>query len=110
MPPPRPLFIPAPPPDASSSVWDRITTWASENKAVVYTIAGVTVVATAAGAYYYYAGPGGQLAPREETATAKKKAKKAKRKAEKEAEEAAQSSEKGAVGQRHNMTLDCARH
>lgn len=37
----------------SSSVWDRITTWASENKAVVYTIAGVAVVVTGAGVAYY---------------------------------------------------------
>lgn len=37
----------------SSSVWDRVTTWASENKAVVYTIAGVAVVVTGAGVAYY---------------------------------------------------------
>jgi import receptor subunit TOM70 len=37
----------------SSSVWDRITTWASENKAVVYTIAGVVVVVTGASVAYY---------------------------------------------------------
>jgi mitochondrial import receptor subunit TOM70 len=37
----------------SSSVWDRITTWASENKAIVYTIAGVAVVVTGAGVAYY---------------------------------------------------------
>jgi import receptor subunit TOM70 len=37
----------------SSSVWDRITTWASENKAVVYAIAGVAVVVTGAGVAYY---------------------------------------------------------
>lgn len=38
---------------ADSSVWDRISTWVSENKAVVYTIAGVAVVVTGAGAVYY---------------------------------------------------------
>lgn len=38
---------------SSSSLWDRLSTWASENKAVVYTIAGVTLVVTAAGIYYY---------------------------------------------------------
>ncbi|KAF4125684.1 mitochondrial import receptor subunit TOM70 [Geosmithia morbida] len=37
----------------SSSVWDRISSWVSENKAVVYTIAGVAVVVTGAGAVYY---------------------------------------------------------
>ncbi|KAG6014446.1 TOM (translocase of outer membrane) complex component [Claviceps lovelessii] len=50
MPPPRPLAIPV---DAPSSTWDRLTSWVSENKAVVYTIAGVAVVVTGAGAVYY---------------------------------------------------------
>ncbi|CAG8949832.1 hypothetical protein HYFRA_00004157 [Hymenoscyphus fraxineus] len=45
-----PVFAASTPP---SSVWDRITTWASENKAVVYTIAGVAVVVTGAGVAYY---------------------------------------------------------
>jgi import receptor subunit TOM70 len=45
-----PDFAPSTPP---SSVWDRISTWASENKAVVYTIAGVAVVVTGAGVAYY---------------------------------------------------------
>ncbi|KAG9239636.1 hypothetical protein BJ875DRAFT_531595 [Amylocarpus encephaloides] len=45
-----PDFASATPP---SSVWDRISTWASENKAVVYTIAGVAVVVTGAGVVYY---------------------------------------------------------
>lgn len=38
---------------AESSVWDRISNWVSENKAVVYTIAGVTVVVAGATVYYY---------------------------------------------------------
>jgi import receptor subunit TOM70 len=46
-----PDFASSPPP--SSSLWDRITTWASENKAVVYTVAGVAVVVTGAGVAYY---------------------------------------------------------
>lgn len=37
----------------SSSIWDRVSTWASDNKAVVYTIAGVAVVVTGAGVAYY---------------------------------------------------------
>jgi import receptor subunit TOM70 len=44
-----PEFASAP----SSSVWERISTWASENKAVVYTIAGVAIVVTGAGVAYY---------------------------------------------------------
>lgn len=39
--------------ESSSSLLDRISTWVSENKAVVYTIAGVAVVVTGAGAVYY---------------------------------------------------------
>lgn len=38
---------------ADSSIWDRVSTWVSENKAIVYTIAGVVVVVTGAGAVYY---------------------------------------------------------
>jgi import receptor subunit TOM70 len=49
MPPGRPA-IPVP---ASSGLWDRLSNWVSENKAVVYTIAGVAVVVTGAGAVYY---------------------------------------------------------
>jgi import receptor subunit TOM70 len=45
-----PAFASSTPP---SGVWDRISTWASENKAVVYTIAGVAVVVTGAGVVYY---------------------------------------------------------
>lgn len=37
----------------SPSFWGKVTTWASENKAVVYTIAGVAVVVTGAGVAYY---------------------------------------------------------
>lgn len=37
-----------------SSVWDRISNWVSENKAVVYTIAGVTVVVVAGAGVFYY--------------------------------------------------------
>ncbi|CAH0004992.1 unnamed protein product [Clonostachys byssicola] len=55
---PLPSVAPNPPTaaipvDPSSSVWDRISSWATENKAVVYTIAGVVVAVTGAGAVYY---------------------------------------------------------
>lgn len=53
---PTPTIIPvsvASSTSQSSSVWDRITTWASDNKAVVYTVAGVAVVVTGAGVAYY---------------------------------------------------------
>lgn len=55
-----------------SSVWDRITGWASEHKGVVYTIAGVTVVATAAGAVYYFSADGTPSLTPEELAERKK--------------------------------------
>lgn len=55
MPPQRSVPVPdfASSSTQSSSVWDRISTWAAENKAVVYTIAGVAVVVTGAGVAYY---------------------------------------------------------
>lgn len=39
-------------PSDSSSLWTRLATYASENKAVVYTIGAVVVVAGAGGIYY----------------------------------------------------------
>ncbi|KAJ2970966.1 hypothetical protein NQ176_g7929 [Zarea fungicola] len=50
MPPALQVEVPV---SAPSSTWDRIATWASENKTVVYTIAGVAVAVTGAGAVYY---------------------------------------------------------
>ncbi|EON63242.1 hypothetical protein W97_02469 [Coniosporium apollinis CBS 100218] len=77
-------------PTPDPSLWDRISTWASEHKAVVYTIAGVTVVATAAGAIYYFSDSGkATQEPAGGAAASKKKSKKDRRKAKKEAEEAA---------------------
>jgi len=38
---------------ADASLWDRIGTWVENHKAVVYTVAGVTVLVTGAGAVYY---------------------------------------------------------
>ncbi|KAF2095548.1 mitochondrial precursor proteins import receptor [Rhizodiscina lignyota] len=74
----------------SSSLWDRISTWAAAHKAIVYTIAGVTVVATAAGVYYYVSETRGVTNEPESSAASKKKAKKDRRKAKKGAEEAEQ--------------------
>jgi mitochondrial import receptor subunit TOM70 len=78
-------------PAGSSSFWDRLSQWASENKAVVYTIAGVTVIATGAGIYYYTS------APKEEDAGAaeKRKAKRDKRKAKKSDEKAKEDGKAG---------------
>jgi mitochondrial import receptor subunit TOM70 len=48
-----PINAAPPPGSSSSSLWDRVSTWASENKAVVYTIAGTVIIATGAGVVYY---------------------------------------------------------
>ena len=50
MAPVQPVAVPVTP---EAGVWDRISSWAAENKAVVYTIAGVAVVVTGAGVVYY---------------------------------------------------------
>lgn len=71
------------PASSSDSVWDRISKWVSENKALVYTIAGVAVVVTSAGVVYYLSDtskPAQAPAP-------KKKSKKERRLEKKRAEE-----------------------
>lgn len=75
----------------SSSLWDRLSTWASENKAVVYTIAGIAVVVTGAGAVYYLSDSRRGARPAESSSVVeekKKQSKKDRRKAKKQAEEA----------------------
>ncbi|KAK3296823.1 uncharacterized protein B0H64DRAFT_473017 [Chaetomium fimeti] len=64
-PPTSPMGTPSAPIPADSSLWDRISTWVSEHKAVVYTIAGVAVVVTTAGAVYYVtSGPSEESTPK----------------------------------------------
>ena len=66
-------------------LWDRLSTWASENKAIVYTIAGVAVVISGAGVVYYLTDA--RKGPREDvTEDKKKQSKKERRKAKKERE------------------------
>ncbi|GFF32618.1 mitochondrial import receptor subunit tom-70 [Aspergillus udagawae] len=73
------------PASSSASVWDRISKWVSENKALVYTIAGVAVVVTSAGVVYYLSDSGRTVpAP---APTEKKKSKNQRRKEKKKAEE-----------------------
>lgn len=71
---------------ASPGLWDRVSTWVSENKAVAYTIAGTVVVITSAGAIYYFSGQTSPAAPSE-----KRKSKKERRKEKKAAEDAQKS-------------------
>merc|ERR1712144_71991 len=86
---PFPDFASSAPP---SSVWERISTWASENKAVVYTIAGVAVVVSGAGVAYYLTDSKTNTIGRESP----KKPKKEKRR-KKEEEKKAADLEKGTV-------------
>jgi import receptor subunit TOM70 len=51
---PGPFPVQIPVEQGTSSLWDRLSNWASENKGVVYTIAGVTLVVGAGGAIYYF--------------------------------------------------------
>jgi mitochondrial import receptor subunit TOM70 len=67
-----------------SSIWDRITTWASENKPVAYTIAGTVVVITGAGVVYYLSE---SRRKRPVLPTDRKKSKKERRNEKKKAEE-----------------------
>ncbi|KAH8893296.1 import receptor [Thozetella sp. PMI_491] len=78
MPPGTPVTVPA-----DSSLWDRISTWVSENKAVVYTIAGVAVVVTTAGAVYYISS-----SSEKDTARRSNKERRKKKKTEKDPEAA----------------------
>jgi import receptor subunit TOM70 len=50
---PGPFPVGIPVEQGTSSLWDRLSSWAAENKGVVYTIAGVTLVVGAGGAIYY---------------------------------------------------------
>jgi mitochondrial import receptor subunit TOM70 len=85
---------------SSQSVLQRISDWTSDHKAVVYTIAGVTVVATAAGAYYYYSSPS---APKPAPTTSGKKKSKGKKKAKKDEEK---QEAKGASAASGDLPLD----
>lgn len=73
---------------SNPSLWERVSTWVSENKAVAYTIAGTVVVITAAGTIYYLSDSQKTAAA---AATEKRKSKKERRKEKQEAREAEQS-------------------
>lgn len=81
----------------SASLWDRISAWAAEHKAVVYTIAGVTVLVTGAGAVYYFSGDAGKKA---ESAKSKKNKKQKERKRARQAAEEAAAKESDQTGTR----------
>ena len=92
-------------PAADPSIWDRVTTWAADNKAIAYTIAGVVVVVTGAGAVYYLSeskkSSAGKSIPGE-----KRKSKKQRQK-EKKASEEAKSSTIGLKDEEAGMEALC---
>lgn len=74
---------------SSLPLWDRISLWASENKAIVYTIAGVAVVISGAGVVYYLSDSrkaGTSNATEEKKRASKKERRKAKKEKEREQE------------------------
>lgn len=72
---------------ATPGLWERITTWASEHKALVYTVAGVTLLVTAGGVIYYVNDSNKSAKP-SESPSGKRKNKKDRKKAKKEVEDA----------------------
>ncbi|KAI9671930.1 MAG: Mitochondrial import receptor subunit TOM70 [Caeruleum heppii] len=87
--------FPSPATASSSSTWDRLTAWASNHKAIVYTAGAVAVIVTGAGAVYYFsdsnkgsaAGDAGTSGTGE-----KRRSKKERRKAKEQAKEQAKAS------------------
>lgn len=82
---------------SNSTVWDRVSRWVAEHKVVVYTVAGVTVVA---GAGFYYVSRSNQTPKADDAASIQRKSKKERRKAKKDAEEAVQTTEPEIKGMR----------
>ena len=79
------LDISSLPSDAStSSLWDRVSAWVSDNKAVSYSIAGVAVIVTGAGVVYYLNTSRGEAKAEEKRRASKKERRKAKKEKEKE--------------------------
>ncbi|KFX88135.1 hypothetical protein O988_09147, partial [Pseudogymnoascus sp. VKM F-3808] len=82
---------------SQSGLWDRISTWASEHKAVVYTVAGVAVVVTGAGVAYYLTDSTGSTTTKDST-TKSSSGKKSKSKKKKSADKP-KDPEKGLSGE-----------
>ena len=81
---------------SSLTLWERLSIWASENKAVVYAIAGIAVVVSGAGVAYYISESrkGSQGAGTEEKKRlSKKERRKAKQGKEKEKEKEKETSQ-----------------
>lgn len=91
------------PPTGTSSLWDRISSWASENKGVVYSVAGITLVVGTGGLIYYLSDDKkgtSTSSPSSNKKKNKREKKRAKERAEKEAakeQEAAPEAKKATV-------------
>lgn len=84
-------------PSTSSSIWDRISNWVSENKAVVYTVAGIAVVVTGGTVYYLSTSSGSK--PQESAQPKKSKNQRRKEKKKAEEEKKAQEAKVAAEGE-----------
>lgn len=101
---PFPIGIPE---TGTSSFWDRLSTWASENKGVVYTIAGVTLVVGAGGAIYYFNSSDSSTdASAPGTANKRKKQRERRREKERAAKETATKDEPKTGAQTETSTPD----
>ncbi|THC98353.1 hypothetical protein EYZ11_002134 [Aspergillus tanneri] len=91
------------PASSSASIWDRVSKWVSENKALVYTIAGVAVVVTSAGVVYYLSDTGrtAQASP-----PAEKKKSKNQRRKEKERKKAEEEKKAKAASLQDGIVLE----
>jgi import receptor subunit TOM70 len=88
---PGPFPVEIPVEQGTSSLWDRLSNWAAENKGVVYTIAGVTLVVGAGGAIYYMSSDSRQDA--NSTASTKRKKQRERKRAKKDAEKSTSADE-----------------
>jgi len=82
---------------STAGTWDRFSQWVSDNKAVAYTIAGVTLVATGGAVYFYTAGGG--AAPKPKDSGVERISKKERRKIKKDLEDEAAAAQQQAAAQ-----------
>ena len=93
---------------SSLPVWNRLTVWASENKAVIYTIAGVAVVVSGAGVAYYLSDSRKRATLAEDKKRpSKKERRKAKQEREKEQSEAKAVPEQSETSRLSRILLSC---
>lgn len=93
---PFPVTVPIEP--GTNSLWDRLSTWASENKGVVYTIAGLTLVVGAGGVIYYSSSDKSADAGAASTSNKRKKNRERKRAKDRAEKESAAKDEAPAAG------------